>query len=131
MVFGLSTKNEPLLLQVVHTGSINASSVHSREAMQSLILENCECCVVAHKSPSNEATPSLKDIDVIQRLVEVGKLLGIDVMDHLILACNSFRYPKESCLEVKEMNSLKGTQLISRNHDGKVRCWCFSKRSRL
>ena len=95
VVLGLSTKNEQQLLQVVHTGSINASIVHPREVMKSLILANCAYCVVAHNHPS-VTTPSPEDIDVTERFVEAGKLLGIDVMDHLILASNSFRSLKES-----------------------------------
>lgn len=96
VVLGFSTKNEPQLLQVVHTGAINASIVHPREVMIALILSNCACCVVAHNYLSNIVTPSPKDIDVTERLVEAGKLLGIDVMDHLILAFNSSRSLKES-----------------------------------
>lgn len=57
VVLGMSTKNEPQLLQVVHTGSINASIVHPREVMKSLILANCACCVVAHNHPSNDTKP--------------------------------------------------------------------------
>lgn len=96
MVLGLSIKNEPQLLQVVHTGSINASIVHPREVMKSLILVNCACCVVAHNHQSNDVTPSPEDIDVTERLVEAGKLIGIDVMDHLIMASDKFISLKES-----------------------------------
>ena len=48
VVIGLLTKNEPQLLQVVHTGSINASIVHPREVMKALVISNCSCCIVAH-----------------------------------------------------------------------------------
>lgn len=96
VVLGLSTKNEPQVLQVVHTGSINASIVHPRDVMKALILANCASCVVAHNHPSNDTTPSPEDIEVTKRLVEAGHILGIDVMDHLILASNTFRSLKES-----------------------------------
>ena len=48
VVLGLSTKNEPTVLQVVHTGSINASIVHPRDVMKVLVLANCAGCVVGH-----------------------------------------------------------------------------------
>jgi len=48
VVLGLSTKNEPTVLQVVHTGSINASIVSPSDVMKSLILSNCACCIVGH-----------------------------------------------------------------------------------
>lgn len=53
VVLGLSTKNEPTVLQVVHTGSINASIVHPRDVMKALILANCASCIVEHNHPSN------------------------------------------------------------------------------
>ena len=52
VVLGLSTKNEPTVLQVVHTGSINASIVHPRDVMKVLILSNCASCVISHNHPS-------------------------------------------------------------------------------
>ena len=95
VVLGLSTKNEPQLLQIVHTGSINASIVHPREVMKALVISNCSGCVVAHNHPSNDVAPSPEDIDVTNRLVEAGKIIGIDVMDHLILASDKFLSLKE------------------------------------
>ncbi|MEK4078964.1 JAB domain-containing protein [Solibacillus sp. FSL K6-1126] len=95
VVLGLSTKNEPQLLQVVHTGSINASIVHPREVIKALVISNCSGCVVAHNHPSNDVTPSPEDIEVTNRLVEAGEIIGIDVMDHLILASDKFLSLKE------------------------------------
>lgn len=95
VVLGLSTKNEPQLLQVVHTGSINASIVHPREVMKALILSNCTSCVISHNHPSNDVTPSPEDIDMTNRLVESGKILGIDILDHLVLGSDKFLSLKE------------------------------------
>ena len=69
VVLGLSMKNEPTVLQVVHTGSINASLVHPRGVMKALILANCASCIVCHNHPSNDVTPSPEDIEVTERLV--------------------------------------------------------------
>ena len=95
VVLEMSTKNEPQVLQVVHTGSINASIVHPRDVMKALILANCASCVVGHNHPSNGVTPSPEDIDVTERLVEAGKILGIDVMDHIVLGSDKFLSLKE------------------------------------
>lgn len=59
VVLGLSTKNEPQVLQVVHTGFINSSIVHPRDVMKALILANCASCIVAHNHPSNDGNPIL------------------------------------------------------------------------
>ncbi|QSB12302.1 DNA repair protein RadC [Lysinibacillus fusiformis] len=96
VVLCLSTKNEPTALQVVHTGSINASIVHPRDVLKVAVISNSASILVAHNHPSNDTTPSPEDIEVTKRLVEAGQILGIDVIDHLILASNSFRSLKES-----------------------------------
>ena len=95
VVLGLSTKNEPQVLQVVHTGSINASIVHPREIMKVLITSNCSCCIVGHNHPSDDVTPSQEDIDVTNRLVSAGEIIGIDVLDHVILGSNKYLSLKE------------------------------------
>lgn len=95
VVLGLSTKNEPQVLQCVHTGSINASIVYPRDFMKALILANCASCVVSHNHPSNDVTLSPEDIDVTVRLVEAGRILGIDILDHLVLGSNKFLSMKE------------------------------------
>lgn len=63
--------------------------------MKALILANCACCVVGHNHPNDDVTPSPEDIDVTARLVEAGKILGIDVMDHLVLGSDKFLSLKE------------------------------------
>ena len=97
VVLGLSTKNEPTVLQVVHTGSINASIVSPREVMKVLLLSNSCSAIISHNHPSNDVTPSPEDIDVTNRLVESGKILGIDVLDHLVLGSDKFLSLKEKC----------------------------------
>lgn len=77
VVLGMSKKNELQVLQVVHTGSINASIVHPRGVKKALILANCASCVVGHNHPSNDVTPLPEDIDVTKRLVEAGKSLAL------------------------------------------------------
>lgn len=95
VVLGMSTKNEPQVLQVVHTGSINVSIVSPREIMKALILANCACCIIGLNDPSNDVTPSPEDIDVTERLVEEGEIIGIDVMDHIVLGSDKFLSMKE------------------------------------
>lgn len=92
----LNTKNEPTCIETVHIGSLNASVVHPRELMKAAIISNSAGIIVAHTHPSDDTTPSPEDIEVTERLVEAGRIIGIDIMDHLILASDSFRSLKES-----------------------------------
>ncbi|MGM0867460.1 MAG: JAB domain-containing protein [Bacillota bacterium] len=85
LVMMLNTKNEVVGLHRAHVGSLNASIVHPRDVMKSAILNNAASIIVSHQHPSGDPTPSREDIDVTKRLAEAGKILGIDVLDHVIV----------------------------------------------
>lgn len=85
LVASLNTKNEPTQIEVVSVGSLNASIVHPREVFKSAIISNASSIVCAHNHPSGDLTPSKEDIDVTKRLVEAGRLLGIELLDHIII----------------------------------------------
>lgn len=81
----LNTKNHVVAVHRCHIGSLNASIVHPREVFKSVILNNAASVIVAHQHPSGDITPSMEDINVTKRLVEAGKLLGIEMLDHLVV----------------------------------------------
>lgn len=84
-VMCLNTKNNVIAVHRCHVGLLNSSIVHSREVFKSAILNNAASVIVAHQHPSGDITPSIEDINVTKRLVEAGKLLGIEVLDHLVV----------------------------------------------
>lgn len=84
-VMCLNTKNHVVAVYRCHIGSLNASIVHPREVFKSAILNNAASVIVAHQHPSGDITPSMEDISVTKRLAEAGKLLGIEVLDHLVV----------------------------------------------
>ena len=69
--------------------------VHPREVMKSAILSNAASIIVGHNHPSGKAEPSKEDIEVTKRLVEAGKIIGIDVLDHIIVGDDTFTSLKE------------------------------------
>ncbi|WP_046176509.1 RadC family protein [Domibacillus indicus] len=95
MVVCLDTKNQPTSINVCHVGSLNASIVHPREVLKSAILSNSASIIVGHNHPSNDPTPSTEDIDVTKRLSQAGKIIGIDVLDHIIVCANKYVSLKE------------------------------------
>ncbi|WP_137743748.1 RadC family protein [Robertmurraya siralis] len=95
IVASLDTKNQPVSINVCHIGSLNASLVHPREVMKSAILSNAASIIVGHNHPSGMSEPSKEDIEVTKRLVEAGKIIGIDVIDHIIVGEDSFTSLKE------------------------------------
>ncbi|WMT20060.1 RadC family protein [Parageobacillus toebii] len=95
IVVSLDTKNQPVSINICHIGSLNASIVHPREVMKSAILSNAASIIVGHNHPSGKAEPSREDIEVTKRLVEAGKIIGIEVLDHIIVGDETFTSLKE------------------------------------
>lgn len=90
IVLCLDIKNQPTAINVCHIGSLNSSIVHPREVLKPAIISNAASIIVAHNHPSNDPTPSREDLEVTKRLIEAGKVVGIDVLDHLIVCEESF-----------------------------------------
>ncbi|WP_082687979.1 RadC family protein [Bacillus coahuilensis] len=95
VVLGLNTKNEIIFKETVFIGSLNTSIVHPRETFKHLIRRSCASAIVAHNHPSGQPDPSREDIEVTKRLSEAGKILGIDVLDHIIVGAQSYVSLKE------------------------------------
>ncbi|MDP3725214.1 MAG: DNA repair protein RadC [Nanoarchaeota archaeon] len=79
----------------VSVGSLNASIVHPREVFAEAIKNKAASVIFAHNHPSGNTEPSEEDLELTRRLVEAGKILGIEVTDHIIVATNSFFSFKE------------------------------------
>ncbi|MGH0601586.1 JAB domain-containing protein [Bacillus mycoides] len=95
IVLCLDTKNQPTAINVCHIGSLNASIVHPREVLKPAIISNAASIIVAHNHPSNDPTPSREDIEVTKRLAEAGKIIGVELLDHVIVCSDSFVFLKE------------------------------------
>lgn len=91
----LNTKNVIIGCEEVSRGSLNASIVHPREVFARAIKRSAAAVILVHNHPSGDPTPSQEDINVTRRLVEVGRLVGIDVLDHLIIGDGVFTSLKE------------------------------------
>ena len=74
----------------VSVGSLNASVVHPREVFAEAIRNKAASVIFAHNHPSGDPEPSEDDLEITKRLVESGKILGIEVLDHIIVAKDGF-----------------------------------------
>ena len=86
VVLLLSARHECVAVETVSIGILNASIVHPREVFRPAVLAAAASIVVAHNHPSGDPEPSEEDIAITRRLAQVGELLGIAVLDHVILA---------------------------------------------
>ncbi|WP_313801083.1 DNA repair protein RadC [Cytobacillus sp.] len=91
----LNTKNQVLHKQTIFIGSLNASIVHPREVFKEAFRRSAASIICLHNHPSGDPTPSREDIEVTKRLSECGKIIGIEVLDHLIIGDNKFVSLKE------------------------------------
>ncbi|MGC7929588.1 RadC family protein [Lysinibacillus sp. VIII_CA] len=95
IVVSLNTKNQPVSINICHIGSLNASLVSPREVMKSAILSSAASIMVFHNHPSGDTSPSQEDISVTSRLKEAGRLIGIELLDHLIIGDGKYLSLKE------------------------------------
>ncbi len=86
----LDARHRVMSLRVVSVGSLNSAPVHPREVFAAAVREGAAAIVVAHNHPSGDASPSPEDERVTQRLTEVGELLGIRVLDHVVVGADRF-----------------------------------------
>ncbi len=86
----LNTKNIVISTETVSIGSLNQTIVHPREIFKNAIKRNSAAIILAHNHPSGDPTPSEEDVAVTKRLVEAGSIVGIDILDHIIIAADKY-----------------------------------------
>ncbi|MEM9409803.1 MAG: JAB domain-containing protein, partial [Planctomycetota bacterium] len=80
----LDTKHRVQSVVLITMGTLDASLVHPREVFKPAIIEGSSSVLLSHNHPSGDINPSREDVQVTDRLTEAGKLIGIDVLDHII-----------------------------------------------
>lgn len=90
VVVGLNTKHEPLIINLVHIGTVNQSIAEPRDIFKPVLLSNSTRYIVAHNHPSGDTTPSTQDKLLTKKLKAAGELLGIELLDHLIIGGNCY-----------------------------------------
>lgn len=90
MVFYLDIRNQMIEKEIISIGSLNASLVHPREVFEPAIKNSAAQIIIAHNHPSGDTEPSQDDLEITKRLVEAGKILGIEIIDHIIVSQKSF-----------------------------------------
>lgn len=94
-VIFLNTKNIVLEIKDISMGSLNSSVVHPREIFSEAIRKSSASIIVCHNHPSGDPTQSQEDINITKRLYEVGKIIGIELLDHIIIGDNCYVSLKE------------------------------------
>lgn len=86
----LNTKHQVLAIEVVSLGDLTSTIVHPREIFKEAVRRAAAAVILAHNHPSGDPTPSREDLEITRRITEAGKILGIEVLDHIIIGDNRY-----------------------------------------
>ena len=81
----MNTKNKVIGVFEISHGNVNSSIVGAREVFQKALLANAVSIILMHNHPSGDPSPSREDIEVTKRMVEAGKIVGVQVLDHIVI----------------------------------------------
>lgn len=91
----LDCKGNIVSVENISVGDISSAPVNPREVFSVALRKNAFALILVHNHPSGDVTPSNADINITERLVEIGRLMGISVTDHIIIGKNSYYSFKE------------------------------------
>lgn len=94
----LNTKNVVISIKEVFKGSLNSSIVHPREIFSEALKKNAASIIICHNHPSGDPTPSKEDINITLRIKECGKIIGIELLDHVIIGNGNYASMKEKSI---------------------------------
>jgi len=98
IAFYIDTQNCLIERQIISIGTLNASLVHPREVFEPAVRLSASSVILAHNHPSGNCEPSQDDIEITKRLTESGKILGMEIADHVIVVKDKFWSFKEERL---------------------------------
>jgi DNA repair protein RadC len=86
----LNTRNKIIGISTISVGTLNASLVHPREVFKDAVSHSAASIILAHNHPSDDPEPSDDDLSLTRRLADAGRLMGIEVLDHIIITRNGY-----------------------------------------
>lgn len=98
VIFYLDSRNQEIKREIISVGSLNANIVHPREVFEPAVRHLAAQIILAHNHPSGNPEPSEDDLKITKQLTESGKILGIEVVDHIIITKTGFISFKEKNL---------------------------------
>ena len=98
VILSLNARSNLIRENIISVGTLNANLVHPREVFKEAIDARAASVIVSHNHPSGDLEPSEDDLEITKRLTEAGKILGIEVLDHIIVIKSGFLSFKEKGL---------------------------------
>lgn len=91
----LDTKHTLIRDECITVGLLDRSHVHAREVFRAAIRESCARLILVHNHPSGDPTPSQQDVASTNKLVEAGKIVGIEILDHVVIGSRTPTRPRD------------------------------------
>ena len=99
VIFFLDTRNQEIKREIISVGSLNTNLVHPREVFEPAVRYLAAQIIVAHNHPSDDPSPSQEDVVITKQLIDAGKLLGIELKDHVIVSkANLFSFAEHKLI---------------------------------
>src|SRR5208337_4510217 len=95
MLVLLNTRNKVIAIRTISVGTLNASLVHPREVFKDALMHSASSIILVHNHPSDDPEPSDDDLTLTRRLKDAGRLMGIEVLDHIIITRKGYTSLKE------------------------------------
>ena len=90
VIFFLDARNQEIKREIISVGSLNANLIHPREVFEPAVRHLAAQVILAHNHPAGDPMPSKEDSEITKQLVDAGKLLGIEIKDHVIVSKTNF-----------------------------------------
>jgi len=90
VIFYLDSRNQEIKREIISIGSLNANLVHPREVFEPAVRNLAAQIILAHNHPAGDPAPSREDLEITKQLVDAGRILGIEIKDHVIVSKTNF-----------------------------------------
>jgi DNA repair protein RadC len=95
----LNARNEVIFKKHLFVGTLDTNICHPREIFKHALTQNAASIILVHNHPSGDPEPSKSDLEITRRIIEAGKIMGIDVLDHIIITkTKTFSFKKKKLI---------------------------------
>jgi len=91
----LNAKNRVIKIEVATVGLVDRTQIHAREVFREAIVNNASRIIICHNHPSGDPTPSSQDISATRDLIGAGKIIGIEILDHIVMGKKTEKRQKD------------------------------------
>jgi DNA repair protein RadC len=97
-VITVNSRKKVRFVELISLGTMDSTVVHPREIFRRAIKRGAASVILGHNHPSGDTQPSTEDLEMTKRIVEAGKIIGIEVLDHVVIGINGFSFKEKGLI---------------------------------